>query len=97
MHRQLPSLHQSTVVDRTVDSEPVMYVRLSDALGSSEGDMKLNNNNQQPLAAYKLPGLVEAAMSLAQEEGFLPAFSNAPYTTSHQVSFGICALGLSTG
>jgi hypothetical protein len=28
-------------------------------------------------------------MSLAEEEGFLPAYSNAPYTTSHQVSSGI--------
>jgi hypothetical protein len=86
------------VVDRTAEPEPVMYVRLNDALdlGGSEGNIKLNNNKQQQqqqqqqqqlLAPYKLPGLVEAAMSLAQEEGFLPAFSNTPYTTSHQVRF----------
>lgn len=68
-----------------IDSEPVIYVRLNDNIDSSQGDIKLNNNNQQQLTSYKLPGLVEAAMSLAQEEGFLPAFSNTPYTTSHQV------------
>jgi hypothetical protein len=89
MHRQPPSLHQSTVVDRTVDSESVIYVRLNDNIDSSQGDIKLNNNNQQQLTSYKLQGLVEAAMSLAQEEGFLPAFSNAPYTTNQQVRLWI--------
>jgi len=87
MHRHPPSLHQSTVVDRAVDSEPVIYVRLSDGIDNSQNDIKLNNNDQQQLTSYKLPGLVEAAMSLAEEEGFLPAYSNAPFTASHQVSF----------
>lgn len=87
MHRHPPSLHQSTVVDRAVDSEPVIYVRLSDGIDNSQSDLKLNNNDQQQLTSYKLPGLVEAAMSLAEEEGFLPAYSNAHFTASHQVSF----------
>lgn len=89
MHRHPPSLHQSTVVDRAVDSEPMIYVRLSDNIDNSESDIKLNNNDQPHLTSYKLPGLVEAGMSLAEEEGFLPAYSNVPFTTSHQVSSGI--------
>ena len=62
-------------------------MRLSDSIDNSQSDIKLNNNDQQHLTSYKLPGLVEAAMSLAEEEGFLPAYSNAPFTASHQVSF----------
>jgi hypothetical protein len=90
MHRQPPSLHQSAVVDRSVGSEPVIYVRLTDSIDSSEDDIKLNNNNdRQHLTSYKMPGLVEHAMSLAEEEGFLPAYSNATYTTSHQVRSGV--------
>jgi hypothetical protein len=67
----------------------VIYVRLSDSIDNSQNHIKLNNNDhhQQQLTSYKLPGLVEAAMSLAEEEGFLPAYSNAPFTASHQVSF----------
>jgi hypothetical protein len=90
MHRHPPSLLQSAVVDRAVDSEPVVYVRLSDSIDSAQGDIKLNNNNdQQQLPSYKMPGLVEAAMSLAEEEGFLPGYSNASFPTSHQVRSGI--------
>jgi hypothetical protein len=84
MNRQAPSLLQSTVVDRAIDSEPVVYVRLSDGIDSPEEVIKLNNNDHQRLTSFKMPGLVDPALSLA-EEGFLPAYTNAIYTTSHQV------------
>lgn len=85
MHRQPPSLHHSAVVDRAVDSEPVIYLRLTNSIHSSEDDIKLHNNNNRHHLTYKMPGLVEPDMSLPEEGGFLPAYSNATYTTSHQV------------
>ena len=85
MHRQPPSLQHSTVVDRAIESEPLVYVRLNDGIDSAQ-DIKLNNNNDQhTLTSYKMPGLLDAAVSLADEDGFLPAYSTVPYTTSHQV------------
>ncbi|XP_021933511.1 protein daughterless isoform X5 [Zootermopsis nevadensis] len=84
MHRQPPSLHHSAVVDRAVDSEPVIYLRLTNSIHSSEDDIKLHNNNNRHHLTYKMPGLVEPDMSLPEEGGFLPAYSNATYTTSHQ-------------
>jgi hypothetical protein len=83
MNRQAPSLLQSTVVDRAIHSEPVVYIRLSDGIDSSE-EIRLNNNDHQRLTSFKMPGLVDPALSLA-EEGFLPAYTNAIYTTNHQV------------
>ncbi|KAJ9598644.1 hypothetical protein L9F63_010659 [Diploptera punctata] len=88
MHRQPPSLH-STVMDRAIESEPMVYVRLNESIDGSQGAIKLNNNNdQQTLTSYKMPGLLDAAVSLADEDGFLPAYSTVPYTTtSQQVKF----------
>ncbi|PSN45330.1 hypothetical protein C0J52_18063 [Blattella germanica] len=81
MHRHPPSL---SVVDRTIEPDSVVYLRLNDNIN----EVKLNNNNDQhSLTPYKMPGLLDAAVSLAEEEAFLPNYTTVPYTTStNQVS-----------